>query len=110
MGGRGGAASFAGENSHHGFSDESLNEHYAKHGKTFKSINKEEYAENALRFRDSLPSVDIEEFTASNGSVYKYNSRTKEFMVHLENGEIITYFKPNNPSTYWIKQRVMYEE
>ena len=110
MGGRGGSAGCAGEGSPHGFSDESLNEHFAKHGKKFKGMSKQEYADKALQFRDSLPNVDVERFSAPNGSVYKFNTRTKEFMVHLENGEIITYFVPNNPSAYWMKQRVMYEE
>jgi pyocin large subunit-like protein len=110
MGGRGDAASCSGEYWSRGFSDESLNEHYAKHGRTFGDISKEEYRKSAVQFRDSSPNVDVEEFTAQNESIYKYNTRTKEFMVHLDDGEIITYFKPDNPAVYWMKQRVNYEE
>jgi pyocin large subunit-like protein len=109
MGGGGGGAGCAGENSPHGFSDEALNEHYAKHGKAFGNISKLEYSDKAKKFQDSLPSVDVEEFVAPNGSIYKFNTRTKEFMVYLDDGEIITYFKPDNPSAYWTKQRVIYE-
>jgi pyocin large subunit-like protein len=110
MGGRGGGAGCDGGYSAHGFSDESLNEHYLKHGKTFGPISKTEYQERALRFRNSLPSTDVEEFVAPNGSVYKYNTKTTEFMVYLDDGEIITYFKPDNPARYWMTQRVNYEE
>jgi pyocin large subunit-like protein len=110
MGGRGGDAGCAGGLYNHGFSEESLNEHHAKHGRTFGNISKVEYDEMARQFRDSLPSIDIEEFVAPNGSIYKYNKRTNEFMVHLESGEIITYFKPNNSYRYWMTQRKNYEE
>ena len=109
MGGGGGGAGCSGDNSPHGFSDESLNEHYAKHGKSFGSISKKDYENNALHFRDAIADVDIEYFSAPNGSTYKFNSRTNEFMVYMDTGEIITYFKPDNPAAYWMTQRVKYE-
>jgi pyocin large subunit-like protein len=110
MGGRGSDAGCVGGYSTHGFSDESLDEHYPKHGRTFGNISKAEYQERALGFRDSLPSAEVEEFVAPNGSIYKYNTRTAEFMVYLDDGEIITYFKPDNPTAYRMTQRVNYEE
>jgi pyocin large subunit-like protein len=63
----------------------------------------------AVQLRDSLPNVDIEEFTAPNGSICKYNTRTNEFMVYLKDGEIVTYFKPKNSVKYWMAQRENYE-
>jgi pyocin large subunit-like protein len=109
MGGRGSGASRTQGASRKGFSEESLNKHYAKHSKEFAGLSKDEYAERAVEFRDKLPSVEIEEFTDANCSVYKFNSHTNEFMVYKENGEIITYFIPDNPSEYWMRQKAMYE-
>jgi pyocin large subunit-like protein len=108
MGGRGGITTISREK--RGFSDKSLEKHYDKHAKEFPGISKKEYNECAIRFKEAKPSKDIEQFESLSGSTFKFNKRTNELIIYKNNGEIMTYFKPKNPASYWKTQRSNYEK
>jgi pyocin large subunit-like protein len=108
MGGRGGVTTITGEK--RGFSDQSLKEHYDKHAKEFPGISKKEYNERAIKFKEEKRSKDIEQFESQTGLTFKFNKRTNEFMIYKRDGEIMTYFNPKNPLSYWKTQRSKYEK
>jgi pyocin large subunit-like protein len=65
----------------------------------------DDYNNAATDFMNSDGS-DVESFTDSSGTVYKYNSVTHEFCMAKSDGTVITYFIPDNPDEYWEGQVV----
>ena len=88
-----------------GFSPSGLASHYKKHGKSMGFSSAVDYNNAATDFMNSDGS-DVESFTDSSGTVYKYNSVTHEFCMAKSDGTVITYFIPDNPDEYWEGQVV----
>jgi pyocin large subunit-like protein len=107
MGGRGGVTTISSEK--RGFSEQTLEKHYNKHAKDFPEISKNEYNKRAIKFKEETPNKDTEQFESRSGLTFKFKERTNEFMIYKRNGEIMTYFKPKNPLSYWKTQRSKYE-
>jgi len=78
-------------------------------GRPEGDISKAEYSSRAIHFRDAPIGRDIEQFVFSSGIIFKYNTKTNEFMIHKPNGEITTYLIPTNPIKYWATQKEQYE-
>lgn len=86
-----------------GFSPSGLTSHFKKHGKAMGFSSTVDYNNAATSFMNS-DGPDVESFTNSSGTVYKYNSSTHEFGMAKKDGTVITYFIPDNPDDYWAKQ------
>jgi len=91
-----------------GFSEKLLEIHFQKHSDEFPGITKMEYNEKAIRFRDAQKERHIEELRAPDGITYRFNRLTNEFIMYKDDGEIITYFIPENPKAYWKSRKLEY--
>ena len=69
-------------------------EHFKRHGKQmgFNKIN--DYSKAAKKFANSNER-GTKSFRAKDRSIYKYNSRTNEFVIISKEGKIVTYFSPD---------------
>lgn len=65
-------------------------EHF-KHAKEF-NLKPYEYSESAKRFIENEDDDNLI-FKTEDGTVYKYNESTKEFIIISKNGKIVTYYK-----------------
>ena len=61
------------------------------------------YSQAAINFANSKDDNNIS-FTAKNGSVYKFNKETNEFIIISRNGKIVTYFEPDRGIDYFYEQ------
>ena len=82
-------------------SDTLLQSHYEKHIKEFDGISVQEYLKRANILADAPLSDDVVQLTRSDGSTSKYCYSTNEFVVVTAEGDIRTYFKPENKGAYW---------
>ena len=83
-------------------SDESLTDHFEKHGPEFGYQTEEEYLQGARALTKG--GQGIETSIRSNGDKLFYNPATNEFAVLRPNGIIRTYFKPTGSFGYWLGQ------
>lgn len=65
-------------------------EHF-KHTKEF-NLKPYEYSASAKRFMENEDDDNLL-FKTEDGTVYKYNESTKEFIIISKNGKIVTYYK-----------------
>ena len=65
-------------------------EHF-KHAKEF-NLNPYDYSESAKRFKENEDEDNLI-FKKEDGTTYKYNEKTKEFIIISKNGKIVTYFR-----------------
>ena len=68
----------------------------------------EEYEAEAVGFRDSLPTLNTEEFVSEDGLTFKYDRINNDFLIYKPNGEIITMYKPDRGLSYWKDQVDLY--
>lgn len=87
------------------FNKNSLDRHYADHGRNVNYSNILEYEQHAIRFANTVDRKNCLSFIDRHGSTYKYNIKTNEFAIITKNGIIVTYFKPKEGYNYYIKQR-----
>lgn len=87
-----------------GASGDKLSEHYNKHGKKMGFSSKSEYNNAAVDFMNKTPTVNIDYFVDSRGTVYKYDHDTGEFGIATVNGAMVTYYKPERGDAYWYEQ------
>lgn len=71
----------------------SVDEHYINHGKNTNSKTKKDYINKSLKLANSN-SKNVESFVNLNGTTYRYNIKTNEFVIVIKNGEVVIYFKP----------------
>ena len=62
-----------------------------------------DYSQAAINFANSEDEGNIS-FTAENGSTYKYNEDTNEFLIVSKDGKIVTYFEPDRGIEYFYEQ------
>lgn len=62
-----------------------------------------DYSQAAINFANSEDEENIS-FTAENGSTYKYNEDTNEFLIVSKDGKIVTYFEPDRGIEYFYEQ------
>ena len=61
------------------------------------------YSQAAINFANSKDDNNIL-FTAKNGSVYKFNKETNEFIIISRNVKIVAYFEPDRCIDYFYEQ------
>ena len=97
MGGGGNASGLWGDD---WISEESLLNHYNRHGRNTNTKTKEEYLAKAKNFVKSNSYGTLTK-TDSRGSTYMYNPNTNEFVIVSKGGQIVTYFNPSSGIRYW---------
>jgi pyocin large subunit-like protein len=81
-----------------------FDEHYAKHGREFGKISKQEYLRLAQALRDAPASGRILEARAPDGIVSRFDRRTGSFGAYNPDGTIRTFFIPNAGERYFHRQ------
>lgn len=78
--------------------------HFKKHGKQMGYDNNiNGYSQAAKKFAN-INKQSIKTFKSIDGSIYKYDVETNEFMIISKNGKIVTYFPPSRGTEYFIEQ------
>jgi pyocin large subunit-like protein len=81
-----------------------FDEHFAKHGREFGDVSKQEYLLEAQQLRDSPVGGDVEEIVRSDGSSSRFDRKSGAFLAFNSDGTIRTFFKPNNGESYFRRQ------
>lgn len=88
-----------------GFADQRrLDEHYAKHGREFGRITRQDYLRQAQLLRDAKVGGPVLEAVRADGVITRYDQQTGAFIAFNPNGVIRTFFKPNDGERYWRRQ------
>jgi pyocin large subunit-like protein len=81
-----------------------LDEHYAKHGREFGAVSREEYLRLAQALRDAPEGGPILEAVRRDGVVTRFDRTTGAFIAVNPDRTIRTFFKPNDGERYWRRQ------
>lgn len=81
-----------------------LDEHFAKHGREFSGLSKQEYLLAAQTLRDRPAGGDVEEITRSDGTTSRFDRESGAFLAFNSDGTIRTFFKPNDGERYFRRQ------
>jgi pyocin large subunit-like protein len=90
------------------FPDITRERHFQAHGGDFGAVSVSEYEQFALTFAARRGEAGIESFVSSRRVVYMYEPSTNTFLMHREDGALMTFMKPTSP-TYWQRQRDKHE-
>ncbi len=82
----------------------SLDEHYAKHGREFGSISRDDYLRMAQRLRDAPVGGPILEAVRKDGVITRFDRDTRAFIAFNRDRTIRTFFRPNDGERYWRRQ------
>lgn len=74
------------------------------------SISKTAYYNRAIRLAESQIGGKILGFTSKEGTIFRFNNATGEFVTKNPNGYIETFFRPTEGLTYYLKQVKLYGE
>lgn len=77
--------------------------HFYAHGYDMGYTYITDYSQAAINFANAEDEGNIS-FTAENGSTYKYNEDTNEFLIVSKDGKIVTYFEPDRGIEYFYEQ------
>lgn len=90
-----------------GFRDqESLREHYSKHGREFGNVTRDEYLLMAQTLRDTPPDGrQVLVAYRPDGVVSKFSTRSGGFIAYNRDKVIRTYFRPNDGIRYFNRQK-----
>jgi pyocin large subunit-like protein len=106
MGGRGGPAERLGTTKP--FPDVTRDRHFQTHGDDFAATSALEYEQFALTFAGRRGESGVESFVSARRVVYMYEPSTNTYLMHHEEGTLMTFMKPTSP-TYWQRQRDKHE-
>jgi pyocin large subunit-like protein len=81
-----------------------FDEHFAKHGREFGGVSKQEYLLEAQQLRDAPVGGDVEEIVRDDGTSSRFDRNTGAFLAFNSDGTIRTFFKPNNGESYFRRQ------
>ena len=81
-----------------------LDEHFAKHGREFGAITRQEYLARAQALRDAPAGRDVQEVARADGTVSRYERSSGSFVAFNRDGTIRTFFRPNDGETYFRRQ------
>lgn len=81
-----------------------LDEHYAKHGREFGAISRDEYLKRAQHLRDAPVGGPILEAVRKDGVVTRFDRDSGAFVAFNRDRTIRTFFKPNDGERYWRRQ------
>jgi pyocin large subunit-like protein len=86
------------------FSELTRDIHFEKHGKEYDAKNVDEYEMLAKEFRDSPIDKNTREFISQGGLKFKYNLKSNDFLIYKNDGEFVTFYKPDRGLDYWEDQ------
>jgi pyocin large subunit-like protein len=81
-----------------------FDEHYAKHGREFGNISRQEYLERAQALRDTPAGGRILEAVTADGIVSRFDRKTGYFGAYNPDRTIRTFFVPNAGERYFHRQ------
>jgi pyocin large subunit-like protein len=81
-----------------------FDEHYAKHGREFGNISRQEYLERAQALRDAPAVGPILEAVTPDGIVSRFDRKTGYFGAYNPDRTIRTFFIPNAGERYFRRQ------
>ena len=81
-----------------------FDEHYAKHGREFGNISRQEYLERAQALRDVPAGGPVLEAVTADGIVSRFNRKTGYFGAYNPDRTIRTFFIPNAGERYFHRQ------
>ncbi len=73
------------------FNKSTLKTHFDSHGKDFHVKTDKEYERKAIRFANKIDHRYCKSVIDKHGTTFKYNIRTKEFVMVRKDGIILTY-------------------
>ena|SRR5579872_4491180 len=79
-------------------------EHYAKHGREFGSISRQEYLERAQALRDAPAAGTILEAVTADGIISRFDRKNGYFGAYNPDRTIRTFFIPNAGERYFRRQ------
>ena len=77
------------------FNKNTLKVHYKNHRKEFHVNSQEDYKNMAIKFANKIDHRNCKSVVDKNGITYKYNVKTKEFVMVSKSGKILTYHHKN---------------
>ena len=81
-----------------------LDEHFAKHGREFRGLSKDQYLLAAQTLRDRPLGGDVEEIVRGDGTASRFDRESGAFLAFNRDGTIRTFFKPNDGERYFRRQ------
>jgi hypothetical protein len=79
-------------------------EHYAKHGREFGNISRQEYLERAQALRDAPAAGSILQAITPDGIISRFDRRSGAFGAYNPDRTIRTFFIPNAGERYFHRQ------
>lgn len=89
-------------------SDRYLDDHFAKHGREFGEISKQDYLKMAQSLRDAKVGPDVLESKRPDGGYSRFDKRKGWFGAFESDGTIRTFFIPNDGLRYFRRQSNTY--
>lgn len=85
-------------------SQESLREHFAKHGRDFPGFDQSDYLLAAQSLRDAEAKPPVFEAVRRDGVITRFHADDGTFIAFNSNGRIRTFFKPDDGRRYFERQ------
>jgi pyocin large subunit-like protein len=85
-------------------------EHFAKHGREFGNISRDEYLHRAQALRDAPVGGPILEAVKAGGVITKFDRHSGAFGAYNPDRTIRTFFIPNNGERYFRRQATRPED
>ena len=80
-------------------------EHYAKHGREFPGLTRDEYLRQAQDLRDRKAGDGVLEFVREDQVITRFDRKTGSFLAFDRNLILRTFFKPNDGEAYFKRQQ-----
>lgn len=87
------------------FNEQSLQDHFERHGVQVNAPAQTSYAAKAVKFANTIDRINNVSYVRKNGQTVKYNRRTGEFAIIDKNGYVNTYFIPTSGYQYYLNDR-----
>lgn len=81
-----------------------LDEHFAKHGREFRGLSRQQYLLAAQTLRDRPVGGNVEEIVRADGTASRFDRASGAFLAFNRDGTIRTFFKPNDGENYFRRQ------
>jgi pyocin large subunit-like protein len=85
-------------------SRKNLDEHFAKHGREFRGLTRDQYLLAAQTLRDRPVGGNVEEIKRGDGTASRFDRASGSFLAFNRDGTIRTFFKPNDGERYFRRQ------
>lgn len=87
------------------FNKNTLEDHFNRHGEQMGCPTKESYNANAVSFANTVDRKNCVSFIDSHGSTYKYNKATNTLAIITKEGIVVTYYKPKDGYSYYLREK-----